>query len=529
MVWKAGLEGQLNEVAKIRWELPQYTRGFVLDIGCGPNKGFPHFIGVDNRADTKLFNIDMNPDLTVPDASSLKMFADGFCDAVFSSHLLEHIVDHKKALSEWWRLIKVGGYLCLYLPHKKFYPNIGQEWANEDHKHDFLPEDIVDAMRTIGSWDLVRNEDRNQDNEYSFFQVYRKSAKGAGHQFSYKKPRPDKTCGIVRYGAWGDLIQASSILPGLKAQGYHITLYTTPRGHEVIKEDPNVDEFYMQDTDQVPNTALGQFWDNEKKKFDKWINLSESVEATWLAQPDRIQYTWPHDLRDKILGHTNYLEFHHELAGVPYEKCQMRFVPTADERKWAHEQVRRERGDPLIVWTLAGSSIHKVWPHMDQVFARILLTWPKAKIVTMGGQREADMLEGPWENEPRIIKQSGKLSIRQTMALAQEADLVIGPETGVMSAVAMLPMPKIIFLSHSSEENLTRDWVNTKSLTPMRHTPCYPCHKMIYTWDQCVKHEETGVALCATNITPDQCWVAVVESISVECEVAEEFKEKEAA
>ena len=69
MVWKADTE-QLHETSKIRWELPQYTRGFVLDIGCGPDKGFPHFIGVDSRKDEKLFGIIMNPDLTVPDASS---------------------------------------------------------------------------------------------------------------------------------------------------------------------------------------------------------------------------------------------------------------------------------------------------------------------------------------------------------------------------------------------------------------------------------------------------------------------------
>ena len=38
-----------NEAEKIKWELVPYTRGLGLDIGCGPCKAFPHFIGVDNR------------------------------------------------------------------------------------------------------------------------------------------------------------------------------------------------------------------------------------------------------------------------------------------------------------------------------------------------------------------------------------------------------------------------------------------------------------------------------------------------
>ena len=527
MTWKPD-SPQLHEAHKIRWELPQYTRGFVLDIGCGPCKAFPHFIGIDNRIDTSLFKIDMDPDLTVPDACSLPMFATGFADAIFSSHMLEHVVDFKAALREWWRILKIGGHLCLYLPHKSLYPNIGKPGANEDHKHDFLPDDLIAAMRSVGSWDLVRNEDRDGGDEYSFFQVYRKLGKGDGCRFSYKKPRPIKTCGIVRYGAWGDAIQISSVLSELKKQGYHITMYVTPRTMEAIKHEPNIDEWYVQDTEQVPNVALGEFWDNEKTKFDKWVNFSEAVEGTWLAMPDRIQYTWPHELRDRVMGHTNYVQFAHELAGVPYEKCSMRFVPTAEERKWAHDERRRIGADPLIVWTLSGSSIHKVWPYVDQIWARILLTWPKAKIVTMGGQRE-QYLEGPWAKEDRIVKKCGKYSIRETMALAQVADLVVGPETGTMMAVAMEAMPKILFLSHSSKENLSRDWVNTKSLAPGIKTPCYPCHKMIYKWEQCNQHKELGVALCAANITGEQCWAAVIEAIPETFEINEMFLEREAA
>jgi hypothetical protein len=51
--------------------------------------------------------------------------------------------------------------------------------------------------------------------------------------------------------------------------------------------------------------------------------------------------------------------------------------------------------------------------------------------------------------------------VRETLALAQQMDLVIGPETGVLNAVCYEAMPKVAMLSHSSWENLTRHWVNT--------------------------------------------------------------------
>jgi SAM-dependent methyltransferase len=145
MVWKID-DPQGSESMKMLWELVPYTRGRGLDLGCGPSKTFPHFIGVDNHKDTYLFGVQMKPDV-VCDITKLDVFGSASMDFVFSSHALEHIKDHAAALKEWWRVIKPGGHLCLYLPHKNFYPNIGQEGANPDHVHDFLPQDIVDAMK----------------------------------------------------------------------------------------------------------------------------------------------------------------------------------------------------------------------------------------------------------------------------------------------------------------------------------------------------------------------------------------------
>ena len=47
MVWRA-TDPEGNEAEKIRWAVVPYTRGKVLDIGCGPYKAFNHFIGIDS-------------------------------------------------------------------------------------------------------------------------------------------------------------------------------------------------------------------------------------------------------------------------------------------------------------------------------------------------------------------------------------------------------------------------------------------------------------------------------------------------
>ncbi len=523
MVWKIN-NPEGSESKKVCWDLVPFTRGLGLDVGCGPIKAFDHFIGVDNRKDTGMFGIQMNPDLTVPDASDLSLFADEKYDFIFSSHLLEHIEDYKATLKEWMRLVKVGGHLCLYLPHKNFYPNIGKEGANPDHKHDFLPKDIIEAMKEVSpSWDLVVNQERNGKGcfdleEYSFFQVYRKTS-DSKHKQSWTSPKPKKTAAICRYGAIGDVIQTGSIAAALKAQNYHVTLYCDPRGHEIAQSDPNYDEFCVQDKDQVPNQLLGSFWPYMAKKYDKWVNLSESVEASLLGLPDRIASTWSQPMRHKYMDH-NYLEYMHDIAGTQYKwfRSGQRFVATEEEKKWAIEERSKIKG-MAILWALAGSSVHKTWPWIDITLARLLAA-TDCTVITTGDKTAQTLEQFPEEIEKgvtdgRIWKRSGQWTIRQTLAFVQQCDVVCGPETGILNAVAFEKnIAKIVLLSHSSVNNLTRDWENTCSLVPL-HTSCYPCHLLHYGWENC-RREPEGVAACQKDIGPDQMWAALSGAISEE-------------
>ena len=46
MTWRAE-DPMGDEASKVKYDIVEYTRGAVLDLGCGPSKAFPHFIGVD--------------------------------------------------------------------------------------------------------------------------------------------------------------------------------------------------------------------------------------------------------------------------------------------------------------------------------------------------------------------------------------------------------------------------------------------------------------------------------------------------
>lgn len=525
MIWRA-TDPEGNEANKCRFEVVQYTRGLGLDIGCGPHKFFPHAIGVDSKKDTALFGIQMEPDNVVEDASKLPQVPDGKLDFVFSSHLLEHIEDYRAALAEWWRIIKVGGHLVLYLPHRDLYPRVGQPGANPDHKHDFENDDILGAMTALGTgYDLMMDEVRDKRSEYSFLQVFRKRDDG---QYTYpcREEEPDHTVCISRFGGFGDMLMMSNILPELKRQGYHVTVNTTPKGMAIVEHDPHIDAFLLQDDNQVPNHELPLFWEAISRRYDKFIQLSESIEGTLLAIPGRANHMWPHAVRHMELNR-NYLEWTSQLAELPYHS-EARFYPTTHEvAKQAGYLggIRASRapkdlmiGVPtpdlfFVMWALAGSSMHKFYPHMDAVIARVLLEIPEA-VVILAGDEACQILEAGWELEPRVYRESGKQTIRETLTLATMVDCVVGPETGVLNAVAFEDNAKVIMLSHSSVENLSKHWINTASLSAPfdpSNTVCnnQACHRLHFGKSFCAEDETTGAAACQVAISPARVYEAI--------------------
>ncbi len=516
MTWNPeGPEG--NEAAKVKFDIVPYTRGRVLDLGCGGFKAFPHFTGVDNLDAVERFGETFKPDM-VGDCAKLDGVPGDSCDAVFSSHLLEHIADPAAALADWWSKIKVGGHLVLYLPHADLYPRMGQDGANPDHKHDFLPGQIEVTMAEIGGYDLLLDEVRGDGDEYSFLQAYRKRADNR-LTAPCRNPKPAKTACVVRYGGFGDMIQAANILPELKRQGYHVTMMTIPKGQEILREDPHIDAWIIQDADQVPNHELPQYWAAQAKRFNKFIQLSESVEGTLLAMPGRANHMWPDAVRRREMS-KNYLEWTAELAELPYHS-EAKFYPSERETQLVGKWLGRFKGEaagPLkpmqrtpeqftIVWCLSGSSVHKHYPHQDIVIANLLQAFPDTVIV-LTGDEACKILEVGWEDEPRVKCASGELGIRETLTLAQMADLVIGPETGVLNAVAFEPMAKVVFLSHSSRKNLTLHWQNTTALEPAL-TSCYPCHRLHVDSTHCHLHPETHAALCQQDIRPQYAFEAM--------------------
>ena len=119
----------------------KYCQGAGLDIGYGSDPLLPTVAGWDYKHG---------------DAQYLRGIKDESFDYVYSSHCLEHMVNVRVALQNWFRVVRKGGFLLLAVPDRDLYEKknrLPSRW-NADHKHMFLlgkaeSPDTLDILEEI--------------------------------------------------------------------------------------------------------------------------------------------------------------------------------------------------------------------------------------------------------------------------------------------------------------------------------------------------------------------------------------------
>ena len=511
MSWRPEMsEG--NETGKVHDRIAPFVFGHGLDLGCG---GWP--LEVKKTRETSCIGVDggfsefaCGVADVIADVANLTMFKDESFDYVYSSHTLEDMHYPEAVLREWWRLIKPGGNLILYLPLTRkvarelgredwegFYPNIGESGANVYHAKDLHPQQIRDIVAEIGDSQSLADEIRGEKDEYSFLQVYRKLSSG-----SVVVPRPsttEKRACVVRYGAIGDMVQMTGVLRKLKDDGYHVTVIASELARDVLKHNPNVDELVVQIRDYVPNKGmvsgnLVEYWKELSTKYDKFINLTGSAEESLLIPDGKLMTIMSEIKKDhpelndqnqfynairfvqKQVGDTNYYDSHMAKAGYAEKGANGELYFSDQEEIMAQGFRDKYPGRFIVMWVLSGSSYHKRYPYFQQVAQELVIRNPDVLLVSVGDP-ECALIERSESN--RYLPRSGRWNLRTSLVMTKYVDLVIGPETGVLNAAGCFDTPKITMLSHSSHDNLCKYWKNDFCIAPAKEDVfCHPCHTL---------------------------------------------------
>lgn len=173
-MYKKGVFCGGGEVSKCRDRLAQYCVGDGLDVGCGGRETDIRFYE-ENKITPTAIGIDLSRTNLQGKADDLYWFTDECMDYVFSSHLLEHLRYPWNALDEWFRVLKPGGFLVMYLPLLGHYPDVGKDGANRDHKFNLNPTIVLEwlAKKKL-KFSLLRIEAMTGGDEYSFDFVVQK-------------------------------------------------------------------------------------------------------------------------------------------------------------------------------------------------------------------------------------------------------------------------------------------------------------------------------------------------------------------
>lgn len=126
-------------------------------------------IDIGGKPDPLLLYIELFPrvesirtwDWDDGDAQYLASEPDGAYDFVHSSHCLEHLVDPRQGLVNWFRVLRPGGHLVITVPDEDLYEQgIFPSTYNKDHKHTFTiwksaswsaaSINVLDLVKTLG-------------------------------------------------------------------------------------------------------------------------------------------------------------------------------------------------------------------------------------------------------------------------------------------------------------------------------------------------------------------------------------------
>lgn len=419
--------------------------------------------------------------------NSLRIFADGVLDHVLVTPQIGVLEDPTPLLADAAKKLRVGGYLVLL-----------QELTQSD------PETTRAILKDLAHWSVrCDHEERGKH-----LLILKKVDGRRGWDVQTLDTRK-RVC-IARYGALGDAIIMTPLIRQLAQDGYAVTLNISSYCAPVFDGNPHISNILIQEKDLIPNHLLGRYWAFWETQYDHYINLSESIEGDLLVVEGRAPFFTSKTWRERNCNR-NYYDYTMLRGGYP-EITGRRgelFFTEAEERR-ARKYFAPLAGNFTIVWALNGSSHHKIYPMMEPLLREWLREHPEARCITTGDPRAKESEF----SHPQMIPTIGNWSVRESLISTKYAQCVVGPETMMTNAAGCWATPKIVLLSHSTRENLTKYFENDYSLEPsVEIAPCYPCHQLHYTKESCpvgeMRDSMTGEILgqapvCSMGITPER-------------------------
>jgi heptosyltransferase-2 len=169
---------------------------------------------------------------------------------------------------------------------------------------------------------------------------------------------------------------------------------------------------------------------------------------------------------------------------------------TPDDADWLHAG-RFGEPAPLLAAHLGAGTTAKRWPpaHWKVLIARFLDDgW---RVVVIGGPEDADAA-GVLPRHPRLRDWTGRMTVPETTAFLERADLFLGADSGPSHLAACAGTPSVVLFSGTNRPAQWRPW-SRRSLVLRHDVDCRPCHHKV-----CPLADHP----CMTGLHPDRVYRA---------------------
>ncbi len=167
-----------------------------------------------------------------------------------------------------------------------------------------------------------------------------------------------------------------------------------------------------------------------------------------------------------------------------------------DDAEWLHAG-RFGEPAPLLAAHLGAGTAAKRWPpgHWKALITRFLDDgW---RVVVIGGPEDADAAR-VLEPHPRLRDWTGRMTVPETTAFLERADLFLGADSGPSHLAACSGTPSVVLFSGTNRLAQWRPW-SRRSLVLRHDVPCRPCHHKV-----CPLADHP----CMTGLNPDRVYRA---------------------
>jgi len=302
---------------------------------------------------------------------------------------------------------------------------------------------------------------------------------------------------VIKFGALGDVIRTTAILPGLKERWptSHITWVTRPNAARILANHPLIDRLLPFDVETLCHL--------EYERFDLCLSLDKEPGPTALAMridarerrgiglspqgtpfplnPECVDYfLLGLDDNKKFFQNTkSHQRLLYEALGLAYRGQRYRLYPSATHREQARAfWSAAEVGDDEVVIgfnTGAGHAFaNKNWPPEKFVdLARLITARTDWRVALFGGPDEREQNRRIAAACPEVINAGCDHDELTFTALVKRCHVLVTGDTMAMHVAIAMDVPCVVLFGPTCEQEIDLYGRGEKVRTTLRCAPCY--------------------------------------------------------